>query len=458
MSTRGNGTCTVQGFRIERAEDPGAKDTSGLSCWAGIEDTVAKDDKGKMDRYSDDLDTLLVVERSPFVKFACLVYLTLAKAGLFSAILSAFVVRTYQMLQPSSADLTNQLLTTNNQMLAQNTQILAQNNQIFNQILAQGFSTTLAVSTFSPPQLLSPTGPPPFQPSTPARWINTPFFISLVLSLAAALLGILVKQWVREYMWWNSPLATPRENIMVRQFRFEAWEAWNVTAVVLTVPPLLEVAMILFLIGMLILLWTLDDIVAICLTALTAMFLLMVAAFTVLPVFSHRCPYKSPTARAATAAFGFMSHLVPFCLSCAEFMLLYYTVEGAYSFGNSDTGIRNLPGYEQRERVEWKRIPHSWRDVDLSSRRTMLPRFGSQQLKYETLHTAAERTLSAETSHGSKRKVIVDELSVEVKETVLLLRVVMCGPGLKAREPAKPGPKSLTRAKPGSGLKAGLGA
>lgn len=35
--------------------------------------------------------------------------------------------------------------------------------------------------------------------------------------------------------------------------------------------------------------------------------------------------------------------------------------------------------------------------------------------------------------------------------------LVMCEPGLKAREPVKPGPKSLTRAKPSSGLKAGLG-
>ncbi|EKM48109.1 uncharacterized protein PHACADRAFT_203243 [Phanerochaete carnosa HHB-10118-sp] len=36
------------------------------------------------------------------------------------------------------------------------------------------------------------------------------------------------------------------------------------------------------------------------------------------------------------------------------------------------------------------------------------------------------------------------------------LRLVMCGPGLKAFKPAKPGPKSLARVKPGSGLKAGL--
>ncbi|EKM49335.1 uncharacterized protein PHACADRAFT_107002, partial [Phanerochaete carnosa HHB-10118-sp] len=82
------------------------QENSGLSGWVGIENTVAKGDEGKMEGYSENIDTLLVF------------------AGLFSAILSAFVVQTYQMLQPSSADLTNQLLTTNIQMIAQNNQIL----------------------------------------------------------------------------------------------------------------------------------------------------------------------------------------------------------------------------------------------------------------------------------------------------------------------------------------------
>ncbi|EKM48731.1 uncharacterized protein PHACADRAFT_58444, partial [Phanerochaete carnosa HHB-10118-sp] len=173
--------------------------------------------------------------------------LTSVKAGLFSVILTAFVAQTYQMLRPSSADLTNQLLATNKQILAQS-----------KQILIQVFSAALTGSSFSPPQLASPEDPPPFQSSAPARWINTLLLISFVLSLAAALLGIIVKQWMREYMPWNSPFAAPRENIMVRQFRFEAWETWNVFAIASTVPALLEVAMALFLAGMITLLWTMN--------------------------------------------------------------------------------------------------------------------------------------------------------------------------------------------------------
>ncbi|GJE85041.1 hypothetical protein PsYK624_011180 [Phanerochaete sordida] len=78
-----------------------AKDKSGLRGWAGIEEHVSKDDESKMNGYSKDIDTLLVF------------------AGLFSAILSAFVVQTYPMLQPSASDMTNQLLVANNKLLIQ---------------------------------------------------------------------------------------------------------------------------------------------------------------------------------------------------------------------------------------------------------------------------------------------------------------------------------------------------
>ncbi|GJE95655.1 hypothetical protein PsYK624_118410 [Phanerochaete sordida] len=255
----------------------GSKDKSGLYGWEGLEQHVLKDDKGKMDGYSKDIDTLLVF------------------AGLFSAILSAFVVQTYPMLQPSPTSITNQLLAANNKMLV------------------QGFSALLSQPIPSP-SMFTLEDPAPFQVSTAAQWINCLFFVSLVLSLAAAMIGILVQQWIREYMQWNSALAQPRENILVRQFRFEAWESWNVSAVISTVPALLEIAMILFLVGMVILLWTLDSVVAICLTAVTISFLLVIAIFTVLPVFARRCPYKSPTAWAIILAWNSFHNSVMFAM------------------------------------------------------------------------------------------------------------------------------------------------
>lgn len=126
--------------------------------------------------------------------------------------------------------------------------------------------------------------------------MNGLFFFSLIISLGAALLAIRAKQWLREYMAWNSPLAAPRENVLVRQIRFEAWQASHVEAVMRSIPVLLEFAMILFLAGIVLLLWTLDDLVAIAVTILVSVFLVVVSAFTVLPIIRSRCPYKSPSA------------------------------------------------------------------------------------------------------------------------------------------------------------------
>lgn len=137
---------------------------------------------------------------------------------------------------------------------------------------------------------------PTFTLPASARWINVLFFFSLVLSLAAALFGIMAKQWIREYIKWNSTLAAPRENVLVRQIRFENWEKWDVEAFIWSIPMMLELAMILFLVGVVILLWTLDSVVAVAVTVLVSFFMRIVSIITVLPVFVRRCPYKSPTA------------------------------------------------------------------------------------------------------------------------------------------------------------------
>ena len=219
------------------------------------------------------------------------------KAGLFSAILSAFLVQTYQLLQASDSSTTNQLL-------------------------AYGFSSQRSynpISTVLNDTMNSLLSSGPFVPPTSARWINCLFFISLVFSLAAALFGIMGKQWLREYMQWNSPLALPRENVLVRQVRFEAWEEWNVTATINAIPALLELAMVLFLAGIVILLWTLDDVVAKVVTVFVAFFLGAVSAFMILPVFVQRCPYKSPTAWACVCAWDILkSPVVHFC-TCSDY-------------------------------------------------------------------------------------------------------------------------------------------
>lgn len=121
------------------------------------------------------------------------------------------------------------------------------------------------------------------------------WFLSLVFSVAAALFGILVKQWIREYLRWNSVLGTARDNVLLRQVRSEAWDDWKVPAIISAIPALLEIGVILFFAGMIVFLWTLETSVAIVVSIAVGVFLSVAILVTILPVLSRRCPYKSPT-------------------------------------------------------------------------------------------------------------------------------------------------------------------
>ena len=119
-------------------------------------------------------------------------------------------------------------------------------------------------------------------------------------------------------MQWNSPLGAPRENVLVRQIRVEAWESWNLDLTISFIPALLELAMILFLVGITIFLWLLDDVVAQVVTVIVASFLAVIAAFTLVPVFSRSCPYKSPSAWAVVALCDIINSLLAFCASAVH--------------------------------------------------------------------------------------------------------------------------------------------
>ena len=77
--------------------------------------------------------------------------------------------------------------------------------------------------------------------------INTLWITSLVLSLAAALFGILAKQWCCEYLRWHNTIQAARDNLLIRQVRFEAWDRWQVGAFIASIPAFLEVALVLVL-------------------------------------------------------------------------------------------------------------------------------------------------------------------------------------------------------------------
>ena len=236
--------------------------------------------------FADDIDTLLVfvsapqIEREREAETLCI-----RQAGLFSAVLTAFLAVSIALLQPDNSQLSVQLLSL----------IALQNGapssmQAFLNATAESLPATTT-----------------FQAPTSVVAINALWFTSLVLGLATALLGILAKKWCREYLRWHSVIASARENVLVRQLRFDAWERWRVPSCIAFIPAFLEIALVLFLVGLIIFVPTFANrSLTIVLSVVIASALLSAVALTLLPVFFRLCPFQTPTGWAFVRLAGFL--------------------------------------------------------------------------------------------------------------------------------------------------------
>ena len=154
------------------------------------------------------------------------------QAGLFSAVLTAFVVDSKQNLQPSPADET--------------VYYLRQHSTILSQISVQ-------LSSIAPQVTIPSTPPPPFPAFSPLASnirVNVFWFMSLAFSLVAALLAILVQQWVRNYMHVFQRYGDPLKSSRLRQYLYEGCERWFMPKVAEFVPGFLHISLFLFFAGL----------------------------------------------------------------------------------------------------------------------------------------------------------------------------------------------------------------
>ncbi|KZV92923.1 hypothetical protein EXIGLDRAFT_768541 [Exidia glandulosa HHB12029] len=139
--------------------------------------------------------------------------------------------------------------------------------------------------------------PPPLEaaPTSLARIVNGFWYTSLFLSLAAALLCILVKQWLDEYTARTRGSAKhPRQWAQRRSFYFQGLTDWHVAAIISFLPLFLHLALFLFLAGLTVFLWDLDSAIRWVMLALMSVLLAVYLVSLFLPVWSSACPYATP--------------------------------------------------------------------------------------------------------------------------------------------------------------------
>ena len=219
-----------------------------------------------MESWKKGIDTLLVfVSPSIHYQSPCHRQNSLTKvhhyqAGLFSTILTAFIVEYYTQLLPPSVPV---ILNLN----------VESRNISFDPLSSSSAS-----------------------PSAAAVTINILWFLALVLSLAAASIGLSAKQWLEDYpvpQWIHA-----MQQLRIWNLRRQMLEAWFVPQIIESLPLLLQTALLSFLSGISVLLWTLNSLIAgIVLVPIAALFLFTVFTAVVPTLVRPGCPYKSPQAR-----------------------------------------------------------------------------------------------------------------------------------------------------------------
>ncbi|KAH9926022.1 uncharacterized protein B0H18DRAFT_876773, partial [Fomitopsis serialis] len=241
-------------------------------AWLKLADTAWAYEKDRVERWRNEINTLLV--------FVSHVH---AFAGLFSAVLTAFVVPYYAVLLPApdfntvileliSAQLGN---TATNAVVAAAS---SSNSVLMPKVLANSSSTS-----FSSP------------PAAP-RWIASLWFVALIFSLSAASVALAVNQWLNFHATEQAGLQDASQKVWTWQLRRHALDKWQVEYIASILPFLLQVALVLFFIGIVGYLWELGFDIAIPSTIGVGVLLLFLVVTSVSPALVVYSPYKSPQA------------------------------------------------------------------------------------------------------------------------------------------------------------------
>ncbi|KAL1937849.1 hypothetical protein VTO73DRAFT_12742 [Trametes versicolor] len=228
-------------------------------AWETVASMTLYHNDAMVERWNKEIDTYLVF------------------AGLFSAVLTAFNVQSYILLQPAAPDPSLAVL---QQMSAQLTSF---------SINPPSINSTQRSTSDGPS-----TNTPPPVPRW-AVWLNALWFSSLILSLSSASIGILVKQWLSENT--SDSFGTSRDITRRRKYRLDNLVLWRVEDIIDIIPVLLQSAVALFLAGLLVLLWNIHHGVAAVSAILIALLAIFTICTTVLPLYDPRCAYVSPPTR-----------------------------------------------------------------------------------------------------------------------------------------------------------------
>ncbi|KAN0140635.1 hypothetical protein V8E53_001844, partial [Lactarius tabidus] len=160
--------------------------------------------------------------------------------------------------------------------------------------LANMYQATIADPNRSNLSSSLPASPPPFSPPTYAIWVNSLWFLSLVISITCALFATLLQQWARKYLKVTQTRSSLHKRARIRSFFAEGVQQSHLLTVVEVLPTLIHVSVSLFFAGLVVFLWnvnlTIFKVVLSWIGVCTASY----GSITLIPIFHRNSPYHSP--------------------------------------------------------------------------------------------------------------------------------------------------------------------
>ncbi|KAJ3552177.1 hypothetical protein NM688_g4291 [Phlebia brevispora] len=264
--------------------------------WEEVRDTVKQQDNERIDLWQDELNALLIF------------------AGLLSTVVTAFVIVSFTWLQQNPEDTSNTLLAhISLQLTALASTSMSANDPI------PALPLQNVISSFTPIEIAVP--------------VNVLWVLSLALSLISAFFTIAVQQWLRN-------LRLPMNGVPVRlavklwELRNNNLQQWQVPSIITWLSAMLQIAVVLFLIGIFVVLRSMNATITTAFGVVAAFALFAYLVSAIIPLISIRCPYKSPLVPILVAIFTFKWLVYLFALllfSISSFVIRVKSLDGHHA-------------------------------------------------------------------------------------------------------------------------------
>ncbi|KAI9434963.1 hypothetical protein H4582DRAFT_2100676 [Lactarius indigo] len=207
---------------------------------------------------------------------------TLIFTGVFSSTVATFIAMSYPRLQQDPNVITQSLL--------------AQ--------ISQQLSTTNDTSPSASPSSSTQS----FTPSASVVFVNSVWFLSLLLSLTCAIIATFLQQWARRYLQVVQRNHETHVRAHIQEYFSQGTHRFRIYRLVEMLPFLLFVSLLLFFVGLIVFAFLANRIVAYITIGIVGFCFLSYIALTLMPLLYHDCPYYTPF----TSLLWYIARFVPF--------------------------------------------------------------------------------------------------------------------------------------------------